>query len=63
MVVRFESLVVGTLDPSADSYAGKTTGEMKSVKHVMEVGPVTSDAARVRYGTEAIESMVFFFCS
>lgn len=36
MVVRFESSVVGTLDPSVDSYDGERTGEMKFVKHVIK---------------------------
>ena len=51
MVVRFESLVAGHWIPSVDSYDGERTGEMKFVKHVMEGGPVTSNAARVRYGS------------
>ena len=62
MVVRFESLVVGRWIRLWTLMMGERTGEMEFVKHVME-GPVTSNAVRARYGAEALESLVFVFCS
>ena len=50
MVVRFESVVVGRgIRLWTLMMDGGRAGEMEFVKHVME-GPVTANAARVRYG-------------